>query len=172
MTLRLFICLAVSVFIHALILIQPWNLLLASKPEDTHASNVAVRLVDERDLPKELFSEDEMDSEDQEEGVTFEAEGEVGPDFMDSLKLKIFRSWQYPADAVNEGLEGVVKVAFTLDRAGAVVGMEIIRSSGSRSLDEAAMDAVRRASPFGRFYVEGGESTLKITGNFCYVLDE
>jgi TonB family protein len=166
---RLIISLAVSACIHALIIVQPWNLLLSPKPKDAPASNVAVRLVDEKDLPKELFADEEDMGE---EGVTFEAEGEVGADFMDSLKLKIFKAWQYPADAIENELEGVVRIAFVLDSRGAVVGMEVLEGSGSISLDEAAMAAVRKASPFGPFSDGGGESTMKITGNFCYVLDE
>jgi protein TonB len=54
----------------------------------------------------------------------------------------------YPpsADEKNEG--GIVRLRFSLDRQGQLTGLRIIRSSGSTTLDNEAIDMLRRAQPF------------------------
>jgi protein TonB len=53
---------------------------------------------------------------------------------------------QYPRSARKAGWEGVVTIGAYIDEAGKVVSAEIIASSGHESLDQAALEAVRRAS--------------------------
>jgi TonB family protein len=53
----------------------------------------------------------------------------------------------YPERARRAGIEGVATVRVRLDRAGAVLGVELVEPSGSRLLDEAAL-AAARASRF------------------------
>lgn len=60
-------------------------------------------------------------------------------------RLKAYR--RYPRRAQSAGQEGVVLVAFTVDRRGAVLGVRIVRGSGYPLLDDAALATVRRASP-------------------------
>ncbi len=50
---------------------------------------------------------------------------------------------QYPIEAVRAGDEGEVRLQVALDAAGNIEDVRIARSSGSRTLDRAAMDAVR-----------------------------
>ncbi|QEF99168.1 transport protein TonB [Stieleria maiorica] len=62
---------------------------------------------------------------------------------------------QYPAGAAQNGLEGTVLLRLRVDRNGTVTDVEVIESSGHRSLDQAAVDAVSRwkghpAQRFGR----------------------
>jgi periplasmic protein TonB len=54
----------------------------------------------------------------------------------------------YPpsAEAKNEG--GIVHLRFSLDRQGQLTGSRIIRSSGYKTLDNEALDLLRRAEPF------------------------
>jgi protein TonB len=52
----------------------------------------------------------------------------------------------YPRGARTSGLQGVVKVSALVDPSGAVASAEILISSGSAVLDQAALDAVRRAA--------------------------
>jgi protein TonB len=58
------------------------------------------------------------------------------------------RNKRYPAAAQARREQGVVQLAFSLDRKGQVVASRIVASSGSAALDEEAMALVRRASPF------------------------
>jgi protein TonB len=51
----------------------------------------------------------------------------------------------YPRSARRSGLEGVVKVTAMVDASGAVTSAEVLVSSGHAALDQAALEAVRRA---------------------------
>ena len=49
------------------------------------------------------------------------------------------------------GASGVVVVRFELNRTGALIGSAVTKSSGNAALDQAALDLLRRASPFPPF---------------------
>ena len=73
-------------------------------------------------------------------------------DFLQRLQrhTQPFVQRSYPVDAIGRKEEGMVEVAVRLDASGAVLEAVIERSSGSRSLDQAALAAVRAASPLPR----------------------
>ena len=58
---------------------------------------------------------------------------------------------RYPSSA--RGASGVVVVRFELNRTGALIGSAVTKSSGNAALDQAALDLLRRASPFPPFPV-------------------
>jgi len=60
------------------------------------------------------------------------------------LKRKRF----YPNAARRDRLTGTATVSFTLNAGGKVTAARVVRSSGERILDEAAVEMVRRASPY------------------------
>lgn len=55
---------------------------------------------------------------------------------------------QYPKRAQRRNEQGVVEMIFTIGNDGEIVSQNIIKSSGSRILDGAAIDALKKASPF------------------------
>jgi protein TonB len=55
---------------------------------------------------------------------------------------------QYPKRAQRRNEQGVVEMMFTIGKDGKIVSQNIIKSSGSRILDGAAIDALEKASPF------------------------
>ena len=57
----------------------------------------------------------------------------------------------YPAAARERGITGVAAVRFALAANGSVISAGLARSSGESILDSAAVDMVRRASPFPPF---------------------
>lgn len=54
---------------------------------------------------------------------------------------------RYPAAARARREQGVVHVRFRMNRKGAVLSAEVLRSSGSVALDRAALETLRRAQP-------------------------
>lgn len=54
----------------------------------------------------------------------------------------------YPDEAKRQGIDGTARVAFTIGSNGQPSNIRIRQSSGSNLLDQAALSAVRRASPF------------------------
>jgi len=64
-----------------------------------------------------------------------------------ALAAHIERFKRYPADARARDEQGVVRVAFTIDRAGHVLSSRIVQSSGSPSLDRETLAMLERAQP-------------------------
>jgi periplasmic protein TonB len=60
----------------------------------------------------------------------------------------IDRHKQYPLLAQRRGLEGAAAVRIRIDRSGRVLERTLVGSTGQPLLDQAALDLVRRASPF------------------------
>lgn len=72
---------------------------------------------------------------------------QVRLDWKQQLVLHLERHKQYPRRAKRLRKQGVPLITFTMDRAGKVLGVELIRSSGTESLDREALDLVFRAMP-------------------------
>jgi len=74
--------------------------------------------------------------------------GEQTEGLLVLLHQAIQNKQQYPASALQMGRQGRVKVGFKLYPDGTISHLRLIKSSGTESLDKAAMEAVRLAIPF------------------------
>ncbi len=79
-------------------------------------------------------------------------------EFLQSIREKIKRSQRYPRSVRNLADGSEAQVQFTIRRDGSLVDVKVAASSGSKSLDAAALSAVRNAAPFPSF-PEGQEGT-------------
>ena len=64
-----------------------------------------------------------------------------------ALHLHLSKHKRYPGEARSRRVQGVVTVAFTIDRAGKVSNTRVLKGSGSSLLDEEALEMLSRASP-------------------------
>ncbi|MEJ2378464.1 MAG: energy transducer TonB, partial [Pseudolabrys sp.] len=69
------------------------------------------------------------------------------PRWKTALVLRLQRYKRYPAAAQARGVQGVARLAFSVDRSGHVHHAHIARSSGSSLLDRATMQLIARAQP-------------------------
>ncbi|MGI4802113.1 MAG: energy transducer TonB [Janthinobacterium lividum] len=83
---------------------------------------------------------------------------------------RLQRAKRYPDLARSRGDQGVATVSFTMDRAGRVLAVTLIRSSGSSLLDEEATALVRRAEPLPRLPEEITGATLTLTVPISFAL--
>ncbi|MGE0845771.1 MAG: TonB family protein [Flavobacteriaceae bacterium] len=72
-------------------------------------------------------------------------------------------SLRYPAAARSARLKGEVHVSFVVAANGSAGSVRVVRSSGSPILDKAAMDTVRRASPFPSIPAAAGRRSWAFT---------
>lgn len=72
----------------------------------------------------------------------------ANPDIYRAIRASIEKALIYPVLAKKRGIEGTVFTAFSIGRTGQPENIRVIRSSGSGALDTAAVDTVRKASPF------------------------
>jgi TonB family protein len=77
-----------------------------------------------------------------------------------SLVARLVRFQRYPPRA--RGAEGVVSLAFSIDRHGNVASSQIVKSSGSAVLDAEALDLVKRAAPLPAPPSEISDSDLSV----------
>jgi len=68
--------------------------------------------------------------------------------FLILIRKKIESKKKYPMSARNAGIEGRSEVKITILKDGQLEKVEIINSSGSEILDNAALESVRNAVPF------------------------
>lgn len=77
---------------------------------------------------------------------------------------------RYPADARLEQAQGKVVVKVVIREDGSVVDVEVIKSSGFQSLDQAALDLMHQAGPFN-LTRPLGKPTLAIRVPINYAID-
>lgn len=100
--------------------------------------------------------------------LTFDTEEFRYHTYMERLKEKIEGIWKYPPDAAARGIYGDLFIRFTIRKNGMLGDVELVRTSGHRSLDEAAQRALREAQPFWPLPDEWKKDTITITGHFVY----
>ncbi len=71
-------------------------------------------------------------------------------DYFDMIRLRIESYKRYPDTARIRQIEGRATVRFVIAPDGRVTTLKIVKSARNRALDRAALDAVRKASPFPR----------------------
>lgn len=84
-------------------------------------------------------------------GAASEGQGDAGGYLKGNyeyIKKRIRKYLEYSPQAKRMGIQGLVYVAFTITRDGSAQNVELRTSSGFDSLDESALEAVHRASPF------------------------
>ncbi|KDM92477.1 energy transducer TonB [Photobacterium galatheae] len=84
------------------------------------------------------------------------------------LHAHLERHKKYPRQARRFGHQGVPVIAFTMDRSGHVLAVKLVKSSGTRSLDEEAQAMVKRAEPLPKppVSIDGVRLTFTIPINF------
>jgi protein TonB len=89
--------------------------------------------------------------------------------YFASIKRKIELVWQYPYEAAAAGIQGELTLDFVIARSGAVDSVELVRSSGSKLLDDEAIRSIRVAAPFDPIPSGYKIPSLQIRGRFVYV---
>jgi TonB family protein len=78
------------------------------------------------------------------DGVRYDPHGADFTEWINHMSREVYRNWLLP-EAARLGFGGKVTIRFLVARDGSLVGDEVLESSGTRSLDVAARDAMRAA---------------------------
>ena len=89
-------------------------------------------------------------------------------DYFSSIKEAIELFWAYPEDAVAQGLSGKTMIRFSLDSSGDLEEVRLIKSSGSKILDDEAQLAVKVAAPYEAFPPSLDKKRIHIIATFVY----
>ena len=90
--------------------------------------------------------------------------------YFSSIRKAFELVWTYPSEAVRRGLQGEVKVEFTIQRNGTVSRIKVLDGSGHKILDDAVVEAITLAAPFTPLPVGMKKDRLTVVGSFRYVL--
>jgi len=91
-------------------------------------------------------------------------------DYLSRIKRRVQREWVYPEEAAKNGISGELHMVFTLNKAGSLIFISLVHSSGFPILDEEALRAVKVAAPFDAFPPKMGDEPLNISATFYYNL--
>lgn len=104
------------------------------------------------------------------DSITFDTSDYRYEGYMRKLKAKIESIWIYPPEALARGLYGDLKIRFTIRKDGRLGAVELVRTSGYRMLDDAAMRALKDGEPYWPLPDEWGMESYSILGHFVYSL--
>jgi len=88
--------------------------------------------------------------------------------YLVSVRRKIERLWGYPAEARARGVTGELLVGFTILNDGRLSRLDLVKTSGSSILDQAALRAIQQAAPYAPFPKQIDLDRLHITASFLY----
>lgn len=90
--------------------------------------------------------------------------------YMRLLKQRIESIWQYPENMAERGISGDLYISFHIRMDGSLGEVRLVRTSGYRDLDEAAIQALKDSQPFWPLPKDWEQDGLEITGHFIYLL--
>ncbi len=105
-------------------------------------------------------------------GLTFDDSEFRHRGYMRMLKERIESIWQYPKEAARMGLSGDLYMKFTIKKDGRLGDVELLRTSGFKEMDEAAIKAVKKAEPFWPLPDDWDKDDLEIKGHFIYMFGD
>lgn len=104
------------------------------------------------------------------DAITFDTKEYRYAGYMRKLKEKIESIWQYPPEARQRKLYGDLKLRFTIKKDGRLGSIELVRTSGYKTLDDAAIRALKEGEPYWPLPDEWGMDSYTILGHFVYTM--
>jgi len=89
--------------------------------------------------------------------------------YIKMLKDRIESIWKYPKEAARRGISGDLYIEFSIKRDGSLGEVRLIRTSGYKDLDKAAMKALKDGEPYWPLPDNWKGDDLSITGHFIYI---
>jgi protein TonB len=104
-------------------------------------------------------------------GITFQVDNMKYYGYLAKLKETIQGKWEYPLIEQHRGNYGDLILEFTINKDGTLFVVRLIRTSGHRSLDDAAIDSIKNSAPFWPLPDDWHAKTFTIKGHFVYILN-
>jgi periplasmic protein TonB len=102
--------------------------------------------------------------------VTFNTKEYKFSGYMTRLREKIESIWAYPPEAAERGIYGDLKIQFTIKKDGKLGEIRLVRTSGYKMLDDAAIRALKDGEPYWPLPEEWHMDSYTILGHFVYTL--
>ncbi len=90
--------------------------------------------------------------------------------YLLDMKRRIEFYWEYPLSSVRNGEQGRLLIDFVITKDGSIRDIKIVKSSNYPALDDAAVTAIRLASPFNPFPPDFTIEEVRVHASFEYQL--
>lgn len=90
--------------------------------------------------------------------------------FTGKVRQRIANAKYYPRMAKRRGMEGQPIIAFTLDKNGRLMKIDLAQTSGYQLLDKAALEAVHQAAPYPEIPAELKTNTFQFKLPISFIL--
>ena len=98
--------------------------------------------------------------------------GELQRGFNREIWQRVTKAKYYPRMARKRGFEGVPIVTFTLGSKGELIDLKLIEVSSYKILNEAALETIRRGTPYPSIPEPLGKKSISFNLPISYVLEE
>ena len=88
--------------------------------------------------------------------------------YLAHVRYKIDSVWEYPAEAKQQGIEGVLTIRFSILKDGRLAGVTLVRPSGQSPLDDETVQTIQRAAPFDSLPENLAINRLNVLATFSY----
>ncbi len=88
----------------------------------------------------------------------------AGKEYISLVQKQIKKQWHPPKNKTSNK----VKVLFVIDKNGNLISHEIKKSSGNEKIDEAAIEAIKKAAPFPKVPDVLSEKSVTVDFDFDY----
>lgn len=122
------------------------------------------------DLARRDIEKEEKGKKDKGKSFSFDTEEFKYLIYNRRLKERIESIWIYPPDAASKGIYGDLIIRFTIKKNGQLGSVELVRTSGHKSLDDAAMKALKDGAPYWPLPSEWNLEGYTIEGHFIYTI--
>jgi TonB family protein len=139
----------------------------AVNSEESHTLSGRKRIFD-RNILRMIAQAEKRPPE--KEGITFDTKEYKYRNYMQRLKETVEGIWIYPRGAAEKGIYGDLFIRFVIKKDGKLGEVKVIRTSGHRALDSAAIKALRDAEPFWPLPDAWEINALTVTGHFIYTI--
>jgi periplasmic protein TonB len=102
--------------------------------------------------------------------ITFDTKEYKFSGYMTRLKEKIESIWVYPPEAAERGIYGDLEIQFTIKKDGRLGEIRLVRTSGYKMLDDAALKALRDGERYWPLPDAWHMESYTILGHFVYML--
>ena len=89
--------------------------------------------------------------------------------YLEEVKRRVERAWRYPLLAQERGLAGKLVIEFAIRQDGRLARLRLADSSGVSILDDAALEAIRKAAPYSPLPEAMGLDRLNVVASFEYL---
>lgn len=100
--------------------------------------------------------------------ITLNTKGYKYYGYEQMVANKMLDKWDLPLDYKYKGIAGEAQISYTIRKNGMLSNVELLRTSGHKSLDDAAIKAIKDGEPYWPLPDEWGEDTYTSVMYFTY----